>query len=474
MMYVRRMPSPLQSLPSTIAVALIAIHSVLSRVRWTPIESSIGVSAFQPTVDVLTPLVTTTARFSSSHPRHHHRVSLPSRLYSDSTDDESSSSSLPPPNVVCIGETLWDSLPTGIYLGGAPTNVAVHLASLFRGAASAATNEENNDTTAPTNPTVAISACLGQDQLGKEAHRRLALKGVRTDYLQYSTEWETGMSIALLDENGDATYEFNTPAAWDRLVLTDSLMGLTKQNDRVFVMGTIAGRLHSDHGATSLETLTKIRNSAPEGCVVLDVNLQSPWYTPEAVLDLARGEGFDAEGAAATAKEGKGTAAEAPKKLALLKLNEDELVVLEEWCGLQGNNKESGDDGLAGSVLRKRMEQLALSLNAQRVCVTRGKDGAALLCTNWNDFFESAGYKSIFLEHAGYSSIFESKNNDADTVGAGDAFLAALVNSLLVENEAPSRALERACALGGYVASRRGATPEHEDAPDDLKRVFSP
>jgi len=49
---------------------------------------------------------------------------------------------------------------------------------------------------------------------------------------------------------------------------------------------------------------------------------------------------------------------------------------------------------------------------------------------------------------------------------------AALVASLFVENKSPPRALERACALGGYVAGCRGATPDHGDTPEDLKNVF--
>jgi len=114
------------------------------------------------------------------------------------------------------------------------------------------------------------------------------------------------MATAIIDENGDATYEFNTPAAWDGLCLEDRLLDLILKNDKgqqstkVFVMGTIAGRLKNDHGATSLTTLMTIRNNAPEGSVVLDVNLRSPWYTPETVLKLAQG----------TAKEGSDSSEE--------------------------------------------------------------------------------------------------------------------------------------------------------------------
>ena len=103
-------------------------------------------------------------------------------------------SSYPPPSVICVGEALYDSLPSGIYLGGAPSNVAVHLASLF---------QSSNDPSL----SIAIATCVGNDQLGREAKRRFNVKGVRTDYMQFHDKWETGMATAILDENGDATYE---------------------------------------------------------------------------------------------------------------------------------------------------------------------------------------------------------------------------------------------------------------------------
>lgn len=276
------------------------------------------------------------------------------------------------------------------------------------------------------------------------------------------------MAIAMINKNGDATYEFNTPAAWDGLVMEKSLMALIESSSsdepsanalpsQVFVMGTIAARLDNEHGATSSSSLMSIRNMAPEGTVVLDVNLRSPWYSEERVLKLARGTAAGlAEGTAANATQ-------STKKLALLKMNEDELVILEQWCGISTLTDENGEQCLTGPKLKQRMEQLSTSLNTQRLCVTRGKDGAAFLCRGQND-------KVLFHENSGYSL---ATNNDSDTVGAGDAFLAALIYSHLLFKESPQKALERACALGGYVAGCRGATPEHADAPEELKKIFS-
>jgi len=234
------------------------------------------------------------------------------------------------------------------------------------------------------------------------------------------------------------------------LQIDDRLRDVIQNDDatKVYIIGTIAARLGNgnDNGASSYSTISTVRNTAREGSVVLDVNLRAPWYTKEIVLELARGASDDNK---------------SNKQLALLKLNEEELVILEEWCGLESKEVNKG---LTGSVLKQRMKQLATHLNTQRVCVTRGKDGAALLCKDNDD------KSSIFYENKGYNL---ATNNDSDTVGAGDSFLAALVCSLFIQNESPERALEKACALGGYVASCRGATPDHKDAPDVLRSIFS-
>lgn len=327
-----------------------------------------------------------------------------------------------------------------MYLGGAPANVALHLASLFRAGQRGAS--------------VAVATCLGDDSLGREARRRLDSMGVRTEYAQVHAEWETGMAIATIDRHGDASYQFNTPAAWDALDMNEQLSDLilshenTPKSTTIYVMGTIAARLPSERGATSASTLTAIRNNAPQGSVVLDLNLRSPWYDPRSVLELTRG------GGSSSSKDAK--------KLALLKLNEEELAILEDWCGFEAGDDDNGN-GLTGSILKNRMERLALALNALRICVTRGEKGAALWCgatTDSND---------VFHENDGYPI---QSSGDCDTVGAGDAFLAALVNSLFLLNEDPEEALARACALGGYVAGCRGATPPHGDAPLELRRIF--
>jgi len=385
---------------------------------------------------------------------------------SSSSNSRSRGSMMQPtttPSVLCVGEALWDSLPSGMYLGGAPTNVAVHLASLFRRSLGGKNLEH----------TVAIATSLGNDRLGKESVRRLAQFNVRTDYIQFHSTWETGVATTTIDTNGDATYEFITPAAFDGLLLDDALMklltpddendvqGTSNNNNLVYIMGTMAARLSDGDSST---TIRRIRNEALEGTVVLDVNLRSPWYTPHKVLELARGSD----------ERGDNTN---NKKLALLKLNEDELCLLEEWCELEVNEYDDEEalytSLMTGSALERRMERLGKCLHTQRLCVTRGRDGAALWCETKNGSDDVCSYH----ENSGYSSLLNTIDNNGDaigdSVGAGDAFLAALVCSLLIHQETPERALERACALGAYVSSCRGATPNHDSAPESLKNIFT-
>lgn len=358
----------------------------------------------------------------------------------------SASSNDSDPKVLCIGETLWDCLPNGMFLGGAPTNVAIHLSSL-------------------SNTPTAIISCLGNDELGDETIERLQSQGVNTKYVQRQDMYTTGKVIAQIDpKTGDATYEFDTPSAWDFLNLSSENNDIDDSYQKEFmeiynkadvvVMGSICGRLDPTKdeydNATSANTLFWVRRSCKKDTLIFDVNLRPPWYTPEFILMLARG--------------GQTIDEYHPNPLALLKVNEEELDVLEGWCNAKMNENRS----LEGEGLCQRMKNLAQQLNAKRICVTRGEDGAAL----WSAPTSSSSC-AVFVEHPGFQNKEETDEKESDTVGAGDAFLAALIRSLFLERESPEQALMRGCALGGFVASCQGATPLHEDAPLHFKNVFS-
>lgn len=81
--------------------------------------------------------------------------------------------------VVAIGEVLWDALPSGLFLGGAPLNVACHLQQL--------------------GADVQFASRVGDDELGREIARRFPRKGIEPSLLQVDSELPTGFVIVQLD-----------------------------------------------------------------------------------------------------------------------------------------------------------------------------------------------------------------------------------------------------------------------------------
>ena len=136
----------------------------------------------------------------------------PSRLGPTHTSRGRVALSATPPNVLCVGECLFDALPSGIFLGGAPLNVACHLAELGAQAS--------------------FASAVGDDRLGREALRRLRARGVDVDLVATDPTAETGFVTAEVDTAGDATYTFATPAAWDN-VPEDGLAAAARDENRL-------------------------------------------------------------------------------------------------------------------------------------------------------------------------------------------------------------------------------------------------
>lgn len=150
--------------------------------------------------------------------------------------------------VLCVGELLWDSLPAGLFLGGAPFNVACHLSA--------------------TGAPAAIVTCVGADRLGDEAVRRAARYGVATDLVQVHPTLPTGFVRATVDESGEARYEILGPVAWDAIAPTDALTARAR-HARAIVFGSLAQR-----DARSRATIEGLWRSP--ALMVFDVNLRPP------------------------------------------------------------------------------------------------------------------------------------------------------------------------------------------------------
>ncbi|WP_297100396.1 carbohydrate kinase [uncultured Draconibacterium sp.] len=286
--------------------------------------------------------------------------------------------------ILCIGEVLWDRLPSGAKPGGAPMNVALHL------------NAIGMDAT--------IASSIGNDDEGNNLKAFLNRSGLDTSYIQTEDFLPTSEVIVQLDENNNATYEICEPVAWDNIRLTKELMDKAKKSG-LLIYGTLASR-----NPISRESIMFLLDYS--GVKLVDINFRKPYDSQKVVEELLM-------------------------KADIVKMNEDELVVFANWY-----NKHKYDE-------KSLIKWFASQYNIKMVCITKGEDGAILYC------------EGEFYEHPGF------KVNAVDTVGAGDAFLAGLISSL-INGKSPDEALAFACATGAFVATKTGATPNY-----DMKEINS-
>lgn len=277
--------------------------------------------------------------------------------------------------VVCFGEIVWDLLPSGKYLGGAPYNVAYHLAHLG------------------CQP-ILVSA-VGRDPLGESALEAAAKAGINTARVTQPRALPTGTVSAAVAPDGQATYVIHSPVAWDKITAKPS--GHTGPISAV-IYGSLALR-----SAVNRRTLSAWL-SLEHVLHVCDLNLRPPFDRFDDLNDFIR-------------------AAD------LLKLNEDEARRLSPAASL---------DAIAAAI--------AQNYGCPTICITRGANGA-------------------FLWNRGHSWTADTPRVEVrDTIGAGDAFTAALLAGRLgygdTEPDWP-HLLARACALGAFVASRDGAQPSY-------------
>lgn len=287
---------------------------------------------------------------------------------------------------VCFGEVLWDCLPKGIFLGGAPLNVAYHLAK--------------------QGLRVLPVTAVGQDFLGAEILRRIGGWGLELEAVTRDPRRPTGTVLATLDSSGSATYDITRNVAWDHIELTAWLRRLLPKPDAI-VYGTLALR-----GTANRRVLDRLLALWPDAIRVVDLNFRAPFDT-ERVTDFAL------------------------VRAQLVKMNQDELARL------------TGKSARTSKQMAEATQRFAEQENIPRVCVTAGDRGAGL----WWDgewFWENA--QPVVVR---------------DTVGAGDAFLGALLAALLGGRASPSAALAYACRVGEFVASQDGATPSYDLAQLD-------
>ncbi len=332
--------------------------------------------------------------------------------------------------VLAYGETLWDLLPTGAVLGGAPFNFAYRVNSLGdRGV---------------------IVSRLGRDELGEKAWNQAVALGMDTRHIQWDERDPTGTVQVSLDDSGEPRFHIVPGVAYDHIELTDELLRLGAASD-CLCFGTLIQRTAtarrtleellraSRRGLNQASPVSGVRSSCRRDpsartprwasrewrCHLLDINLRKDCYSRETiVLSLREAD--------------------------VLKLNDEEARQLAEMFEMPTSD--------VVDLCARMMERWSLS----HCVVTFGQRGA---------FAAARGGDVVYLP--GY------RVDVVDSCGSGDAFTAGFIHRLL-RGASLAECCELGNVLGAIVASQKGATAPIGPADveqflaGDHQRIFEP
>src|SRR5574344_230013 len=280
--------------------------------------------------------------------------------------------------IVGLGEALWDVLPEGKKLGGAPANFAYHVAQFGL-------------------DSMAVSA-IGNDKLGDETLNELDSKNLK--YYMQRIPYPTGSVQVTLDEQGVPCYDIKENVAWDNIQFTPELEEIAK-NCKAVCFGSLAQR-----NIISRQTIGMFLNAMPTDRDVLkifDINLRQDFYSKEVLV-----ESF--------------------KKCNILKINDEELVVIGRLFGYPGLE------------LRDKCWLILGKYNLKMLILTCGINGSYVFTPGKVSFQPTP--KVIV----------------ADTVGAGDsftgAFCASIIKGMPIED-----AHRLAVNVSAFVCTQNGAMP---------------
>lgn len=289
--------------------------------------------------------------------------------------------------VVGLGEILWDVFPERKVLGGAPANFAYHVSQFGCNG-------------------YAVSA-VGDDLLGKEIIENLAEKNL--NYSIETVDFPTGTVNVQLNTYGIPEYEICEGVAWDNIPFSAKLENLAK-NAKAVSFGSLAQRNEVSRDSIRLFLAAMPKDSLK----IFDINLRQHFYSKtiiEESLELAN----------------------------LLKINDDEVVVVAELFGL----KEMEEQDICKWLLQK--------YNLDIVILTKGVEGSFVFTR------KETSYQPTPKVHV------------ADTVGAGDSFTAAFVVSYM-NGDRITDAHQLAVEVSAYVCTQHGAMPKLPDAYAELFR----
>lgn len=281
--------------------------------------------------------------------------------------------------VVGMGEALWDMLPEGRKIGGAPANFAYHVSQFGLDSR--------------------VVSAVGDDELGNEILANFAEKKLECQIEK--VPYPTGTVQVELDEKGVPCYDIKEGVAWDNMPFTVSLLELAKKTDAV-CFGSLAQR-----NSVSRETINRFIDEMPQEEHVLkifDINLRQHFYSKELIE-------------------------ESIKKCNILKINDEELVIVSQMFGF------------ADIDFKEQCKLLLTKYNLKMLILTCGVDGSYVFAPGEMSFLETPKVKV------------------ADTVGAGDSFTGAFVAAILKGLEM-KEAHRLAVNVSAFVCTQNGAMPE--------------
>lgn len=242
-----------------------------------------------------------------------------------------------------------------------------------------------------------LISSFGNDELGQEAMEYLSQRGVDLTHLQTHPGRETGQVTVTLDSDAVPTFHFIENPAWADIAPTPLQLDLASRCDAI-VFGTLGQSTPSSRSTTH-----RFLNASPPQCIRLfDLNLRGSFWSQDLIF-------------------------ESLKQATVLKCNEDELAILTELSGFNGPS----EDHLCTLLEIHKLDLIAY---------TKGADGSIIATRHGQDHQQA--------------SLIQA----TDTTGAGDSFIAALLNGMLAGHSL--RQIHRhASQVAAYVCSHQGATP---------------
>jgi fructokinase len=256
----------------------------------------------------------------------------------------------------------------------------------------------------------ALITKVGQDEEGAGLVKIFSGYGLCTTYFQVDDQYETGKVFGKPNEFDEMVYDIVAPSAWDHINWDAALEQLVS-NSAYFVFGSLACRNQASEA--SKDTLLQLLQVAQ--CRVLDINLRAPYYNRRLVTELLQ-------------------------NCDIVKLNLSELELITGWFSTY-------------SSIEDRIKVVQEEFGIDTIIITMGANGALL------------NVAGCMYAHQGYPVKV------ADTVGAGDAFLAGFIKGLL-DKEPYQQVLEFASVMGAFTASNTGACPPYT-ATDIQKFTYS-